>query len=360
MSARVIRHPGVPSNLTALALTAGGARGAYQSGVLKRIGEIPALRGAPAPFDIIAGASAGAINGAAIAARGERLHDATSYLAALWSGLTAAQVYRTDMRALATNAGRLFRDAALRPWLGAGRMQSLLDATPLKALLERELPLAGIRRAIAQRRLYALAITATGYHSGKSYTFIEGRAHHPLWHKSRRIALPATMTVDHVCASAAIPLVFAPVALNTGGTQAWFGDGAMRLTNPLSPAIRLGAQRVLAIGIRCSASEQQLTDTELAHHVDSLDPSRLPPRPPLSRPPSGRWPGPRRLGRRTAGSGAHPHSRSPAHLASGNRPGHGLPLFQPLRGRASPPCRFHLITPAIGGPGWTPTCRTSS
>ena len=282
MSARVIRHPGVPSNLTALALTAGGARGAYQSGVLKRIGEIPALRGAPAPFDIIAGASAGAINGAAIAARGERLHDATSHLAALWSGLTAAQVYRTDMRALATNAGRLFRDAALRPWLGAGRMQSLLDATPLKALLERELPLAGIRRAIAQRRLYALAITATGYHSGKSYTFIEGRAHHPLWHKSRRIALPATMTVDHVCASAAIALVFAPVALNTGGTQAWFGDGAMRLTNPLSPAIRLGAQRVLAIGIRCSASEQQLTDTELAHHVDSLDPSRLPPRPPLS------------------------------------------------------------------------------
>ena len=115
MNARVIRHPGVPSNLTALALTAGGARGAYQAGVLKRIGEMPALRGAPAPFDIIAGASAGAINGAAIAARGERLHDATSHLAALWSGLTAAQVYRTDMRALATNAGRLFRDAALRP-----------------------------------------------------------------------------------------------------------------------------------------------------------------------------------------------------------------------------------------------------
>lgn len=282
MSAHGVRQPGVPSNLTALALTAGGARGAYQAGVLKRIGEIPALREAPAPFDIIAGASAGAINGAALAARGERLHEATSHLAALWSALSADQVYRTDLRALAGNVGRLLGDAALRPWLGAGRMQSLLDAAPLKRLLERELPVAGIRRAIAQGRLYALAITATGYHSGKSYTFIEGRAHHPLWHKSRRIALPATITVDHVCASAAIPLVFAPVALNTGGTQAWFGDGAMRLTNPLSPAIRLGARRVLAIGIRCSASEQELTETELATHVDSLDASRLPPRPPLS------------------------------------------------------------------------------
>ena len=285
MSARVVRHPAAPSNLNALALTAGGARGAYQAGALKRIGEVPGLRDRPAPFDIIAGASAGAINGAALAARGERFHEATEALAGLWANLTASQVYRTDLRALARNASRLLRDAALGPLLGAGRVQALLDAAPLRALLARELPLVGIRRAIEQRRLYALAITATGYHSGKSYTFIQGRPRHPLWRKSRRIALPASISVDHVCASASIPLVFPPVALNTGGSMAWFGDGAMRLTNPLSPAIRLGAERVLAIGIRCRESEQALTETELASHVDAADPDRARPGPLLPRPP---------------------------------------------------------------------------
>ena len=265
MSVRVVRHPAAPSNLNALALTAGGARGAYQAGVLKRIGEVPGLRDRPAPFDIIAGASAGAINGAALAARGERFHESTEALAGLWANLTASQVYRTDLRALARNASRLLRDAALGPLLRAGRVQALLDAAPLRALLARELPLVGIRRAIEQRRLYALAITATGYHSGKSYTFIQGRPRHPLWRKSRRIALPASISVDHVCASAAIPLVFPPVALSTGGAMAWFGDGAMRLTNPLSPAIRLGAKRVLAIGIRCPDSARALTDAEFAH-----------------------------------------------------------------------------------------------
>lgn len=287
MTATVVRHPSAAADLTGLVLTAGGARGAYQAGVLKRIGEVPGLRDRPAPFDIIAGASAGAINGAALAAHGERFHEATEKLASLWAGLTASQVYRTDLRALAINAGRLVRDAAFAPLFGAGRMQALLDAAPLRALLERELSLPGIRRAVEQRRLYALAITATGYHSGKSYTFIQGRPRHPLWRKSRRIALPASIGVDHVCASAAIPLVFPPVALSTGGAMAWFGDGAMRLTNPLSPAIRLGAKRVLAIGIRCSASEQQLTETELAAHVGTAHPDkdsqhRLPPRPPLS------------------------------------------------------------------------------
>lgn len=270
-----------PPGMTALALTAGGARGAYQAGVLKRIGEIPALRGAPTPFEIVAGASAGAINGTAIAADEGDLHQAADRLAQLWGALTADQVYRTDLRALLGNAGRLLGDAALGRLFGAGRLQSLLDAAPLRQLLARELDLSGIGRAIDRGRLYALAVTATGYHSGKSYTFIQGRDGHPMWHKSRRISLPAEIGVDHVCASAAIPLVFPPVALSTGSTVAWFGDGAMRLTTPLSPAIRLGADRVLAIGIRCRDSEAALTDRELARG-DVWAATKLPPRPPLS------------------------------------------------------------------------------
>lgn len=277
--ARVARVAMRPPNMTALALTAGGSRGAYQAGVLKRIGEIPSLRHGPAPFEIITGASAGAINGAAIAGRSERLHEGTQHLAELWAGLTAKQVYRTDLRAMAGNVARFASDATLGRLGGGGRVQALLDAAPLRRLLNRELHLNGIARAVADRRLYALAVTATGYHSGKSYTFIQGRGGHPLWRKSRRIALSADVTVDHVCASAAIPLVFPPVALSTGDAMAWFGDGAMRLTNPLSPAIRLGAKRVLAIGIRCRDSADALTDAELAN---SPGPGAVPPRPPLA------------------------------------------------------------------------------
>lgn len=269
-----------PPNMTALALTAGGSRGAYQAGVLQRIGEIPSLAEGPAPFDIITGASAGAINGAALAGYSARLQYGTARLAELWAGLTADRVYRTGLSAMARNALRFAGDAALGRMLGGGRVQALLDAAPLRELLARELPLAGIGQAVAQRRLYALAVTATGYHSGKSYTFIQGRPGHPLWEKSRRIALPATIGVDHVCASAAIPLVFPPVALATGNASAWFGDGAMRLTNPLSPAIRLGAKRVLAIGIRCPDSARALTDAEFAHASASA--ACLPPRPPLA------------------------------------------------------------------------------
>ncbi|MES1924248.1 patatin-like phospholipase family protein [Salinisphaera sp. T31B1] len=266
----------------ALALTAGGARGAYQAGVLQRVGEISALRDRPVPFEIITGASAGAINGAAVAAYSESLGAGTRRLADLWSGLTVQQVYRTGPGAVWANARRLAADFTIGRLTGSTHTQALLDATPLRALLERELPMAGVARAIAAGRLHALAITAAGYHSGKSYTFIQGVRGHALWRKSRRIALAATLEAAHVCASSAIPLVFAPVALSTGSTVAWFGDGAMRLTNPLSPAIRLGADRLLAIGIRCHRTADDLTDRELATAAPDLDSLGLPRRPPLA------------------------------------------------------------------------------
>lgn len=275
MSGRATRPP---PGLTALALTAGGARGAYQAGVLKRIGELPALRGGRSPFRIVAGASAGAINGTALAGYSDDLHRGTARLAEIWRDLTAGRVYHAGPLAMLGNGRRLLADIALGRILGAGRVQAMLDAAPLRRLLARELPLDGIGRSVRRGDLYALAVTATGYHSGKSYTFIQGRSGHPLWHKSRRIALRADISVDHVRASASIPLVFPPVALDTGGVRGWFGDGAMRLTTPLSPAIRLGAERVLAIGIRCRDTAHQLTDRELSGDDEAV----LPRRPPLS------------------------------------------------------------------------------
>ncbi len=265
---------------TGLVLTAGGSRGAYQAGVLKRIGELPALRHKPSPFPIVTGASAGAINGLMIAGGSEDFHGATRRLAFLWSQLEARQVYRTDLRALLRNGLRLGLDAATGSLMGAGRLQSLLDTAPLPDFLRAHLPVDGTARALAAGQLYALAVTATGYHSGKSYTFIEGQPGHPLWLKSRRVALKAKIGIPHICASAAIPVVFPPAPVEIDGATAWFGDGALRLTTPMSPAIRLGASRVLAIGIRCANTADHLTRAELAPLAGDLGPSLR--RPPLS------------------------------------------------------------------------------
>lgn len=252
------------AGMNGLVLTAGGARGAYQAGVLKRIGEVPHLRARPSPFPIIAGASAGAINGAAMAAFSANFGEATDRLAKLWSQLKITDVVRTDTRSLAGNVARMATDFAFGGVIGAGRTQALLDASPLRGFLKRSLPAKGISEAIAKGHLYALAITATGYHSGRAFTFIEGQSGHPVWQKSRRVALPATITPEHICASAAIPIVFPPVPLVAAGVTAYFGDGAMRLTAPLSPAIRLGADKLFAIGIRSQAVAGDLLRAEMA------------------------------------------------------------------------------------------------
>lgn len=269
-------HP--PAGMTGLVLTAGGARGAYQAGVIKRISEIPALSGRPSPFQIITGASAGAINGAAIAGHSADLQAGARLLVRLWSNLRASDVFRTDPAALAGNAGKLVLDFALGGLFGAGRVQSLVDSSPLRAFLGEHLPLQGrIREAISAGHLYAFGVTATGYHSGRAFTFIEGRDGHPTWNKSRRTAVPATLGLDHVLASAAIPIVFPPVPLRNGDATAWFGDGALRLTTPLSPAIRLGAERLLAIGVRCQESADSLLRSELSDSSDFAADLQRPP-----------------------------------------------------------------------------------
>lgn len=253
-----------------LVLTAGGARGAYQAGVLKRIGEVPSLRGRPSPFAVITGASAGAINGAMVAATAEDLGAGTLRLAELWADLSAGQVFRTDPLALGAGGVRWLRDLSLGGLFGGGNIQSLLDASPLRALLAQHLPLAGIAEAIRAGHLFAVAVSATSYHSGKSFTFIQGRKGHPLWLKSRRVALPVELTIDHVCASASIPIVFAPVQVPSPEVgECWFGDGGMRLVTPFSPAIRLGATRIFAVGIRCKSSADALSRAELRTDEES-------------------------------------------------------------------------------------------
>ena len=251
-----------PRVVLGLVLTAGGARGAYQAGVLRRIAEFPSLKDGPSPFAVITGASAGAINGTALAARAADFGDAGVDIARLWSELNVEKVFRSDIPSLVTTGALLARDLVLGGILGSTVTHGFFDTSPLEAMMEAAFPPHGIADAIRRGQLYAVAVTATSYHSGRSYTFVQGRRGHPVWTKSRRIVLPATLTHRHVLASSAIPVVFPPVRIDdrTGGL--WFGDGALRLTAPMSPAIRLGASRILAIGIRSSRAADTLAHEE--------------------------------------------------------------------------------------------------
>lgn len=237
-------------NTLGLVMTGGGARGAYQAGVLKRIGELDPLQASGNPFPIIGGASAGAINGAALAAGSDEFVQATSALATLWSRVDPSDIFRCDVLSQARNSLTWIVDLSFGGVLGGGNAQSLLDATPLRYFLAKHLDCDRIRANIRQGHLYALAISATNYNSGKSYLFIEGKTGHPIWNRVRRVTLATEITVDHLCASAAIPLVFPPVKLETAHGVAYFGDGCVRLQQPLSPVIRLGARKILAIGVR--------------------------------------------------------------------------------------------------------------
>ena len=253
--------------MVGLVMTGGGARGAYQAGVLKRIGEIKRVQAKGNPFPIMGGSSAGAINGSALAAGSDDFPSATRNLARLWAGLKPSDIFRCDGLSQVRNSLTWIIDLSFGGVLGGGNAQSLLDATPLRHFLDAHLDCNRIDVNIKQGHLYALAISATNYSSGKSYLFLQGRKGHPVWNRSRRVTVVTKISVEHVCASAAIPLVFQPVRIQIGTGAAFFGDGCARLQQPLSPIIRLGADRLLAIGVRGDALEHQ------EESADERDPS---------------------------------------------------------------------------------------
>ena len=244
-----------------LVVTGGGARGAYQAGVLKRIGEIKRVQQRGNPFPIIGGASAGAVNGAALAVGADDFASATKALADLWARLRPFDIFHCDLASQAHNSLTWILDLSFGGIFGGGNARSLLDATPLRNYLNRHLDCDRIQENIKRGNLYALAISATNYNSRKSYLFIQGAKGHALWNRLRLVTLATKITVDHVCASAAIPLIFQPVRLKVPRGSAHFGDGCVRLQQPLSPVIRLGAEKVFAIGVRCGNKERQEIST---------------------------------------------------------------------------------------------------
>ncbi len=247
----------VADKVLGLAMTGGGARGAYQAGVLQRIGEIPRVQSHGNPFPIIGGASAGAINGAALAAGSNEFSQTTKLVAELWANLKPSNVFRCDLVSQAHNSLIWLLDLSFGGMMGGGNARSFLDASPLRRFLNSRLDCSRIQENIRRGHLYALTISATNYNSGMSYLFIQGKRGHPIWNRSRRVTLATKITIDHICASAAIPLVFQPVRLETAHGVAYFGDGCLRLQQPLSPIIRLGAEKIFAIGVRCENLEHQ-------------------------------------------------------------------------------------------------------
>jgi NTE family protein len=244
-------------NVVGLVMTGGGARGAYQAGVLKRIGELKRVGIQGNPFPIIGGASAGAINGAALATGCGDFALATERIAEAWATLEPSEIFHCDLLSQARNSLTWVLDLSFGGILGGGNARSLLDATPLHHFLNRQLDCDRIQENIKRGNLYALAISATNYNSGGSYLFIQGKKGHPMWKRTRLVTVATKITVDHVCASCAIPFVFQPVKLKTPRGSAFFGDGCARLQQPLSPVIRLGAEKVFVIGVRCGNKESR-------------------------------------------------------------------------------------------------------
>lgn len=227
---------------TALILTGGGARAGYQAGVLKAIREIlPA--GSRNPFPILCGTSAGAINAASLAVWAEDFDAAVGNLLQVWENFSAHQVYRADSAGIGVAGARWLATLAIG-WITRRAPRSLLDNSPLRRLLRDGLDFDRIGCAIDNGALHSLSITCSGYSSGQSVSFFQGRAELDPWRRSQRVGVPARITLDHLMASSAIPFIFPAVHIH----REWFGDGSMRQVAPVSPAIHLGADRILVIG----------------------------------------------------------------------------------------------------------------
>ena len=233
---------GQGANHAGLILTGGGARAAYQVGVLKRIAELLPDR-AVNPFPIICGTSAGAINAASLACFSRDFGQAIDYLCSVWENFHAHHVYRSDPWGLG-RTGAHWLGALVAGWVVRSSPRSLLDNAPLRDLLARNLPFDNIDAAIESGALRALCITASGYASGQSVNFYQAAEGIEAWARQQRVSARTRITVDHLLASSAIPFIFPAVKIH----REYFGDGSMRQIAPISPAIHLGASRILVIG----------------------------------------------------------------------------------------------------------------
>ena len=227
---------------TGLILTGGGARAAYQVGVLKALAEVHPRP--DWPFPIIVGTSAGAVSASILASNVPRWHQSVAEIEEVWANFHVNQVFRADATAMLRAGGR---------WMGSlltggamGPPKSLLDNSPLRGLLSRVTDFDAVRVNVASGHLRALALCATSYFTARSVSFFEADTTVSEWSRAQRHGERVPLSLDYLMASLGIPFLFPPMCLH----GEYFGDGAMRQTAPLSPAIHLGANRLLIVGVR--------------------------------------------------------------------------------------------------------------
>jgi NTE family protein len=234
---------------SALVLSGGGARAAYQVGVLKAIADIMP-ESTRNPFGIISGTSAGAINAVALAAHADNFRNAVYNIESVWKSFRPHQVYRSDPAGVFNNALRWLMSLVF----ASKNRTSLLDNDPLSQLLGKMIRFDNIQEAIDHGFLRAISVTASGYSSGHSVAFFQGSPDISAWKRFQRVGMRTHLKLEHLMASSAIPVVFPAVRIN----REYFGDGAVRQLAPISPALHLGARKVLVVGVSGNRSAPQL------------------------------------------------------------------------------------------------------
>ena len=251
-------------NKTALVLSGGGARAAYQVGVMKAIAEMLDSDCAN-PFPIICGTSAGAINAATIASHADCFSRGVAGLEQLWGTLRSEQVHRVGYTELMGSTLKLLL-SFFRSGITFGRPLSLFDNTPLYHLLMENIQLQRLPKLIESGRLHALCITALGYQTGQSISFFQGDTSVEPWRRARRIGIRTELTHKHLMASSALPALFPAVKIN----REYFGDGAMRQTAPMSAALHLGAKKLLVVGVSGNRKNAHADPRQLVTYSPSL------------------------------------------------------------------------------------------
>ncbi len=238
----------VRDDLVALTLAGGGARGAYEAGALAAVAELAPTDALP--FQILTGSSSGALNATFLASRADDFRAAARALGDQWTTIAPHRVFRTDARTLARTAIGWTATLGLGGTIGAGHARALLDTSPLRELIRSHFDPDAIARHVSGGQLHGVAVTATSYEGGRAVTFFEGSERIAPWSRFMRAGVRVRLDARHVLASASIPLFFPAVEI--GGR--WYTDGSLRLSTPLSPAIHLGARRILAIAVRHATS----------------------------------------------------------------------------------------------------------
>ena len=245
---------------TGLLLSGGGARAAYQVGVLKAISEL-CPKQKDNPFHIISGTSAGSINAVAMAAHEGSFKEAVSRINDVWANFELNHVFKSDARCLLGQILKWFSSRILPFGIGGSTPASMLDNTPLRELLDKNIDFDGIGRQLASGKLGALSLNTSSYSNGESITFFQSAHSVDEWRRAYRAGINQKISLDMLMASSAIPVLFPPVKINTQ----YYGDGSMRQTSPLSPLVHLGAKKIVIIGVRTRSASSETDNVKSSY-----------------------------------------------------------------------------------------------